>query len=113
MLEILVYLFPTSIAIFMHNYFDKSDKKTIDYILLTAMYTVFINLGVMFIISTYADSSFTLSDNVYRLAFAFKYLACAIIMAVIIPTFLMYIKKNFNFDISFRKINNEKKRSKK
>lgn len=113
MLEIFLFLFPTCISMLIYNYFHKNEENIKKLILVYCSYCTFINLLVLGVINSYADASFYLSDNIYRLGFIFKYLVCAVIFSIILPIVVEFINKNISFDIKFRKINNEKKNPKK
>lgn len=115
MIELIIFLFPAGLSLKIKDDLFKKKLNVKDYILIFIKYTLVINLIVFAILFLYSmGTTASINYALDNIGFIFKYLLLAIIIAIFLPIFDEYIRKNATMKINFKRFKsiNERKKGK-
>lgn len=115
MLEILLFICPSLLALDIYRRISVSEKKDlVSYLSTFGTFMVLINIASLLVVKFYSNiEEQLLSYLTDRLSFSYKYLIVATVFAVIISFVYDYLEKNFKFRVKVEKTDKDKKVNKK
>lgn len=116
MLEILLFVCPSLIALDIYRRISKTETKKdlVSYLSTFGTFVVLINIASFLVVKFYSNiGDQLLSYLTGRLSFVYRYLIIATIFAVIVSFAYDYLERNFKFRVKVEKSNKEKKVNKK
>lgn len=108
MIELVTLLFPQSISLMIHNNISKRKGSVTDNITTYMGYVCLTNIIVLGLLFIKHSDTFSFVDSFDNISFVFKTFVMNILLSIISPIIVCYIKKVFTFNIEF-KVKNGKK----
>lgn len=107
MIEFIIFILPTFIAIIMHDYLKGKEKSIYEIIKTAGGYCCLNNLICMGILFLYQKNEIYLNEHMHRFNFVFKYFVLACIIGTLLPIVIEFIKKNVSIKFIFKEVKNE------
>lgn len=101
MMQLICYLLPSVIAVWVTEIINKKNYNMKQWFYLYVLYVLFINLIIVTVLSTiYEGAEVYLSIAHFTNSLNMKYLAIALFLAVLLPFIFSFIKQTFAFNIT-------------
>lgn len=101
MMQLICYLLPSVIAVWVTEIINKKNYTMKQWFYLYVLYVLFINLIIVTVLSTiYEGAEVYLSIAHFTNSLNMKYLAIALFLAVLLPFIFSFIKQTFSFNIT-------------
>lgn len=107
MIEFIMFILPTIIAIIIHDNINDREKNIYSILKNVGGYCCLNNLIIMAILFLYQNDEIYLNEHIHRFNFVFKYFVLSCVVATILPIVIEFIKKNVSIKIVFKEVKNE------